>query len=240
MNKYLKIALVAAIIIGVFLLSFFAKGKQSVEVIDYKQYQEIKEESGYVYYGSKNVLNDLKTFADEENLEISILDPADLSKSEAKAIDLEEGTIYLYKTGEVEFEYDGKLVSDDLSKAFMDAGLISKEYVSVSLDQYLDTIKKDGYHLMFIGSENCGYCTQFKESINESLEDYSYNVYYLSIDGLSTDEMEKLYATDSYFTEEEWGTPLTFLYKDGKVVDVLNGYVEANELVKFLKENKVI
>jgi len=105
MNKYLKIALVAAIIIGVFLLSFFAKGKQSVEVIDYKQYQEIKEESGYVYYGSKNVLNDLKTFADEENLEISILDPADLSKSEAKAIDLEEGTIYLYKTGEVCFNF---------------------------------------------------------------------------------------------------------------------------------------
>lgn len=240
MNKYLKGALIAVVIIGVFLFSFFVTGKQSVEVIDYNDYQKIKDGDGFVYYGSKNVLEDLKTFSNEENLEMVILDPADLSKSEIKAIGLEEGTIYLYNDGKVEFEYDGKINSEDLSKAFMEKGLIAKEYVSISLKQYLDIIKQKGYHLMFIGSEGCGYCTQFKESINESLEDYNYNVYYLSIDGLSEDDMTKLYATDSYFTEEEWGTPLTFLYKDGKVVDVLSGYVDANELVKFLKENKVV
>ena len=40
--------------------------------------------------------------------------------------------------------------------------------------------------------------------------------------------------------EKEWGTPLNLLYKDGKRVKELNGYVDKDELVKFLKENKVI
>ena len=93
---------------------------------------------------------------------------------------------------------------------------------------------------MFIGSNTCGFCTQFKESINETLKDYNYNVYYLNIGNFSEENVTKLYETDSYFTENAWGTPLNFLYKDGERIDVLSGYVDANELTNFLQENKVI
>ena len=94
---------------------------------------------------------------------------------------------------------------------------------------------------MFIGRETCSYCTQFKESINEAMQDYDFMVYYIDTDTFSDDnEFNELIATDSYMSENEWGTPLNLLYKDGKRVDVLNGYVEASELIEFLKEHKVV
>ena len=93
---------------------------------------------------------------------------------------------------------------------------------------------------MFIGSEQCGYCTQFKDSIKESLENNDFNVYYIDISTLSEDEYNELVKTDEYMSQNEWGTPLNLLYKDGKRIAELNGYVSSDELVEFLKENKVI
>ena len=240
MNKYVKIVIGILIVVAVFLLAFLVSGKEAVEVISYKDYMEIKDSEGFVYYGSKDEEETLKTFADSAGIEISILDPEDLSKSEAKSVDLKEGSLYLYENGENVYTYDGKINQYNLVSAFMEEGLIEKTYISIGLDEYLDIIEEDGYHFMFIGSDTCSYCTEFKTSINESLEDYDYNVYYLNLDNLTTEEMNTLYATDDYFTENEWGTPLSFLYHDGERVTELSGYVDTETLVSFLKENKVI
>ena len=240
MNKYLKVAAVVIIIVLVFCLSFFASAKESVETISYDEYEKLIKGEAFIYFGSEEEKEVLKSFADKNDIEISILNPEELSKSEIKSSGLKEGNIYLYKDGKEVYKYSGNITESDLTKDFKEEGLIAKEYVQITLDEYLDIIKKDGYHLMFIGSDSCSYCDMFKESINESLKDNNYNVYYLNIQDVSQEEVSKLYETDSYFTEEEWGTPLTFLYKDGKRIDVLNGYVETSELNKFLKENKVI
>ncbi len=94
---------------------------------------------------------------------------------------------------------------------------------------------------MFIGRETCGYCTKFKDSIKTAMKDYDFMVYYIDTDTFSgQDEFNELVATDKYMSENQWGTPLNLLYKDGKRIDVLNGFVEAPELVKFLQTNKVI
>lgn len=242
MNKYVKIVIGILIVVAVFLLAFLATGKEAVEVISYKDYQDIKDSDGFVYYGSKDEEETLKTFADSAGIEISILDPEDLSKSEVKSAALEEGNLYLYEEGKNVYTYDGKIEQNSLVKAFMEEGLIAKTYISIGIDEYLDIIKEDGYHLMFIGRDTCGYCVQFKDSINESLEDYDYNVYYLNIDNLTSEDIEKLYTTDDFFTDNEgnWGTPLTFLYHDGKRIAEINEYVDANKLISFLKENNVI
>ena len=41
MNKYVKIAIVIAIIVAVFLLSFLATGKKQVEFINNEEYSDI-------------------------------------------------------------------------------------------------------------------------------------------------------------------------------------------------------
>lgn len=240
MNKNLKIAIIVIVVGAVLALAFLAGAKQNVEVITYKDYQEIKEKEGYVYYGSKSEEENLKELAKSLDIEVSILDPKDLSKSEIKVANLKEGTLYLYEDNKAVFEYNDELNEYNLTSALVEEKLIDPVMLTITLDDYLKIIKKDGYHFMFIGSETCGYCTQFKDSIKTALKDYNFNVYYLNIASLTEEEYQKLYNTDKYFSENEWGTPLNFLYKDGKRIGELNGYVPANELVKFLKEKKVI
>lgn len=235
MNKYLKIAIVAVIIIGVFVFSLLVSGKQPVTVISYDDYNKISSDEGFVYYGSKEDIGTLREIAKSADIEIGLLD-----SEESKTEKLDEGKLYQYEDGKLVFKSSAKIDSYKLTEELMHEDIIDKTYLTITLDDYMKIIKSKGYNFMFIGSEQCGYCQEFKKSITESLEGNDYNVYYLDISTLNEDEIKELTATDNYFSENEWGTPLNLLYKNGKRVDVLNGYVDSNELVQFLKKNKVI
>ena len=235
MNKYLKIAIVSVIVIGVFVFALLVTGKQAVKSIDYDEFTEISNGDGFVYYGSEETKTSLKEIANLADIEIGILD-----STEFKSEKLKEDTFYKYENGKVVYKYTGDINSYKFKESLMEEELLEKSYLTISLDEYKDIIKEKGYHFMFIGSEQCGYCTQFKDSIKESLKDNNYKVYYIDISTLSEDEYNELVKTDEYMSQNEWGTPLNLLYKDGKRIDELNGYVSSDELVEFLKENKVI
>lgn len=235
MNKYLKIAIVSVIVIGVFVFALLVTGKQAVKLIDYDGFAEINSEDGFVYYGSKENEGALKEIAIAADIQIGLLD-----STEFKSEKLKEDTFYQYKDGKVVYKYTGDVDSYKFEESLMKEGVLDRSYITVSLDEYKEIIKEKGYHFMFIGSEQCGYCTQFKDSIKESLKDYDYNVYYIDISTLSESEYNELVETDKYMSENEWGTPLNLLYKDGKRVAELNGYVSSDELIKFLEENMVI
>lgn len=235
MNKYLKIAIVAVIVIGVFVFSLLVTGKQSVKFIDYEDFAEISSGDGFVYYGSEDTKDTLKDIADASDIQIGLLD-----SSKFKTEKLKKDTFYQYKNGKVVYKYTDDINSYKFKESLMEEELLEKSYITILLDEYKDIIKEKGYHFMFIGSEQCGYCTQFKDSIEESLKDNDYDVYYIDISTLSEDEYNELVDTDKYMSENEWGTPLNLLYKDGKRIAELNGYVSADELVQFLEENKVI
>lgn len=232
MNKYVKTLIVTVIIVIVFVLAFVASGSKSVELISKSDYSKIVDKGGYVFYGDVSLKKELKEIAKDSDIEIGLVD------SDKIKLDLDENTFYEYKDGKVVFDsaYDKTYeFKRDLAREG-----IYKNYVSVTLDEYKKIIKEDGYNFMFIGSETCSYCQKFKNSIKESLKDYNYVIYYLDIANFSQDESNELIATDDYMSKNEWGTPLNLLYKDGKRINVLNGYVKTSELVKFLKDNKVI
>ncbi len=235
MNKYLKAIIVIVIVALVFVFALLVSGRKAVKEISYDEYSEIVSDGGFVYYGSKDEMEALKEVAKEADITIGLL-----SSTESKTEKLKEGTLYEYKDGKVVYSYTGEIDSYRLTSSLMKERIMDRDYIPVTLDEYKKIIKEKGYHFMFIGSEQCGYCQQFKTSIEESLEDYDYNIYYLDISTLSETEYNDLVATDSYMSENEWGTPLNLLYKDGKRIAELNGYVATDELVKFLKENKVI
>lgn len=234
MNKYVKIAIVIAIIVAVFLLSFLATGKKQVEFINNEEYSEIINEGGFVYYGTKDSEDALTDIAKESDIKISILD-----SSENKTNKLKENTLYEYKDGKMVYKNEEDLNSYKFKKSLAEEG-IYKSYITVTFDEYKEIIKSDGYNFMFIGSATCSYCDKFKESIKESLTEHNYAIYYLDIAEFSEEQYNELVKTDKYMQEKEWGTPLNLLYKDGKRVKELKGYVDKDELVKFLKENKVI
>ena len=234
MNKYLKIAIVSVIVIGVFVFALLVTGKQAVKSIDYDEFAEISNGDGFVYYGLKETKTSLNEIANLADIEIGILD-----STEFKSEKLKEDTFYQYENGKVVYKYTGDVTAHKFKESLMNEDIL-RTYKIVSLDEYKDIIKEKGYHFMFIGSEQCGYCTQFKGSVEESLKNNDYKVYYIDISTLSEDEYNELVKTDEYMSQNEWGTPLNLLYKDGKRIAELNGYVSADELVEFLKENKVI
>lgn len=234
MNKYLKIAIVSVIVIGVFVFALLVTGKQAVKSIDYDEFAEISNGDGFVYYGSEETKTSLKEIANLADIEIGILD-----STEFKSEKLKKDTFYQYENGKVVYKYTGDVTAHKFKESLMDEDIL-RTYKIVSLDEYKEIIKEKGYHFMFIGSEQCGYCTQFKGSVEESLKNNDYKVYYIDISTLSEDEYNELVKTDEYMSQNEWGTPLNLLYKDGKRIAELNGYVSADELVEFLKENKVI
>lgn len=236
MNKILKIVLTVVLIVAVLVVASVATAKKSVDIISFEDYKTISSGDGFVYYGSSDDIDVIKSIAKDYDLKIGILD-----SEENKNNDLKEGTLYQYKDGEETYNYNGDFDSYKFQESLMEIGIGAKSYVTVSLEEYKKIIKEDGYHFMFIGRETCGYCTQFKESIKEAMADYNFMVYYIDTDTFkSEDEFNELVATDKYMTENQWGTPLNLLYKDGKRIDVLNGYVPKEDLIKFLKENKVV
>ena len=44
----------------------------------------------------------------------------------------------------------------------------------------------------------------------------------------------------TYLKEEEWGTPLMLIVKDGETIGNYNGYASEEAYVKFLKEKGII
>lgn len=248
MKKSLQVIIAIVIVVVVIGGTFFLSGlkdKNIMKEISYSEYQDaIKDkDTTFVYAGEKNDDYDsLKELSKTKNLEISYLNSKDLSKDEKASVYGKDDTdtLFIYEDGKLKVAYNDEFDSYKLTEVLMENDYIDRDYLKVSLPEYLEIIKEDGNHFMFIGSETCSYCTMFKESIKKALKDNNFNVYYLDISTLTDDESKKLYATDDYFTAEEWGTPLNLLYKDGKRVDILNGYVEADELTEFLKKNKVI
>ena len=236
MNKAVKIGIILLLVVGVLLLASLANGKKAVKTITLEEYKTISSGNGFVYYGSGTNMSLIEDIAKTYNLEINFLDS---DKNENQ--DLKENTLYEYKKGKESYKYSGDFDSYKFSESLVEDGIHLKGHVTVSLDEYKKIKEAKGYHLMFIGRETCGYCTQFKDSIKEALQKYNFIVYYIDTDTFQTeDEYNELIATDKYMSENEWGTPLSLLYKDGKRIDVINGYVSAAELVDFLEANKVV
>ena len=235
MNKSLKIILTVIGVLCVLGLAFFVGTNSGTKEITSGDFTKVSKKNSFIYYGPSKDFDIIKDVSDQTDLKIYLLDS---DNNDVK--DLKAGTLYRYEKGKEVYKYSGNFEHYSLYQDLMKNNYIDKTYLEVGINDYLEIMKSPGYNFMFIGSATCGYCTQFKDSINEALKDYDFNVYYIDISTLGEDDYKKLVASDNYMSENEWGTPLNLLYKDGKRVNVLNGYVPSDELVKFLKENKVV
>lgn len=213
------------VLVGVYFLSN-AFVENYVEEISYDEYKAlIKDDNkNYVFTGnmSTSIRTELNTYGKTNEETIYYLDVSKLTEEEKKEIGYENDSLSTFEKSEEESKYEVKLTS-------------------VTLDEYLKLIKEKGNHFMFIGRETCSYCVKFKEEISKAQLFNNFDVYYLDIDTILSEDLQKLYASDTYFNEnEDWGTPLNFLYVDGKRVGELPGYVSSTELISFLTEHNVL
>lgn len=118
-------------------------------------------------------------------------------------------------------------------------------YTSLSFPDY-NAYKQayDGGEKMAIvlGQTGCGHCTTFKPIINSIASENNITIHYINLKNYSSEEVQNLLDTlSSYFDGvESWGTPLTLIVENGKVIDSQKGSADKETTVAFLKKNGLL
>ena len=248
MNKNVKIILgiVIAVLLcgGLFFLSSLAENK-NFKKINYNEYLNLSSSNGnyVVFIGneSSDSLKSLKSFTSENNVKIRYIDSSSLTEEEKKEIlDKDETKKLIFINNGKEEIYKKDFSKFSLTNEFINQNILDNTLVEVDIDNYLKLIKSKGNHIVFIGRETCSWCQKYKPVMKNVAKDNNITLYYIDTDKFEGEDWNNFTASESYLTEKQWGTPLTFLYKDGKLVDTIGGYVDESAVHEFLVKNGVI
>lgn len=114
----------------------------------------------------------------------------------------------------------------------------------VDFNKYKEIYESGNKSILVLGQTGCGYCNQYKPVINEIAKEKNVTISYLDVRKINQDEWNTLMSDlNDYFKtlpDGKWGTPLTLIIKDKKVVDALPGANEKDDALKFFKDNELI
>lgn len=121
------------------------------------------------------------------------------------------------------------------------AGIIGINYMTQKenqkiIDKFQKIMDSKTEQLIYIGSPTCGYCQQFAPVLEEITTTYDLKYEYLNtteITGSALTELLNMLGTDA-------STPQIVVVKDGKVVNIQQGYTDREGFFNFLQENGVI
>ncbi len=139
-------------------------------------------------------------------------------------------------------ESTGSTTSDTTGEPSMDVEEEDYPYLTeLSYNEWKALYDKGERFVFTVVQTTCGYCKMFKPVLNKIAQEHDVPIYYVDVLTLSDQDFESFMNTVTYFKENErWGTPLTLIYEDKQEIDVLNGYVEEEEVLAFLEENKML
>lgn len=110
----------------------------------------------------------------------------------------------------------------------------------ISYSEYEEKLKSNNNEFVVLVQTGCGYCEKAKEVFQKIYDEYGYTIDALNITDLTDTEKQSLLASNSYFSEESWGTPLLLVVKNNEIVDKHNGYGEFDVYTEFLTSNNLI
>ncbi len=110
----------------------------------------------------------------------------------------------------------------------------------IDYEQYEKLLNSKENEVIVVGQSTCSYCVQAKIILNEIAEEEDVDINYLNISYLTEDEGKEFESSLDYFEEEQWGTPLMLIVKNGKLVDIIEQLVTKDEYIDFLEENEVL
>lgn len=172
--------------------------------------------------------------------EISNSDLKNIKKDlKTDKVSYDDPSLVIVEKGKVTDGMDDKLdSSDDIYDFLEEAGFVKfacnatsdSEYENLSrltYDQYKCLYDSGDPFVMILTQSTCGYCEQFLPVINEYAGENNLPIYFLEIDTMDSDDLQSVFSSLSYFSDNsDWGTPLTLAIKDKKVVTELNGYTD--------------
>ena len=109
-------------------------------------------------------------------------------------------------------------------------------YIEITYDEYEEKIENNAHFIIVISREGCKYCELYKPVVEEITDTYDIPIYYLDLFHMTNAEYIKLGTSNDYLMENSWGTPTTLYMHGEKVIDVIGGYVDEDELEDFLDD----
>ena len=154
--------------------------------------------------------------------------PLTIVVKEGNVIDSLNG--YTDEVDLLEFLKKNKFVKDDAK--------LTLNYIDYS--GYKKILKSDKTNILVIGQTSCTYCIKAKPILNKVADDYKIDINYLNITKLEEEELNKFNDSLDYLKDNNWGTPLTLIIKNGEVIDSANGLLDYDGYVELFKNNGFI
>lgn len=149
------------------------------------------------------------------------------------------------KGGKVVDSLNGFNGEEDLLKFLKKNSFVSEDaklflkYIDYS--GYEKIIKsKDTTNILVIGQTSCSYCLRAKPILNKIIIDKKIKINYIDVNKLEGDDKTNFNNSLDYLKNNEWGTPLTLIIKNGEVVDSANGLLDYDGYVKLFQDNGLI
>ncbi len=114
-----------------------------------------------------------------------------------------------------------------------------KELNEINISKYLSLKEGEDKAIIYISRPTCHYCEQQDPIIKNIVYEYGITVNYLNTDELDDEGQTKLIKSDDYFSEG-YGTPLTLIVQNGKIIAKKEGLTAKDNLVSFFKDQGFI
>ena len=110
----------------------------------------------------------------------------------------------------------------------------------LDLDSLKKTIKSKQRSIIVVGQTTCSYCIRFKPVLMKISDGQNIKIHYINYDEVKEQDALKEYLSSFDAFKGDWGTPLTIIVENGKVISEFSGYAEESTYLEFLKENNLI
>ena len=141
---------------------------------------------------------------------------------------------YTDAEGLFKFLQSNKIISEDAAYESDDANLNKIDY-----EQYKEIINSNEKQIIVFAQTGCSHCEEARPNLNEIAKDYDITINYLNITDLSADDQSSM--TESLdILKDGFGTPLTIIIENKKVIDSLEGFESKDSMIDFFKKNGFI
>ena len=200
----------------------------------------------------------LETIVEDYDLEYYSIDSTLLSNSQRNEVleklEIEHATptLVIVENGkvidtQVGYTEGSKLVSFFIKNKILKKGSkysAEEDITFIDYEQYTKLIRSKNTNIIVVGQSSCSHCIAFKPAINSVADDYDITINYLNLTEMSQDESTKFfksledieYNDPDFLKDGSFGTPLTLIVENGKVISYFSGQRTISQLVRELKK----
>lgn len=141
---------------------------------------------------------------------------------------------YTDREGLFKFLQENEIISKDAVYEADDANLNKVDYA-----QYKEVIASDEEQVVVFAQTGCSHCESARPALNAIAKEYNLKISYLNITDLSTND-QKDFTNSLDILSEGFGTPLTVIVKNNKVIDSIEGFESKDAMIDFFQKNNLI